>query len=98
MLPRVRDVRRMGSAALDLCFVACGRLDAYVERGPQAVGPRRRPAGRARRRAVGSRGSHGEPAGELLTTAAPASIYDAFQACLLTSGFGDWPMPEWPVT
>lgn len=31
LLPRVRDIRRMGSAALDLCFVACGRLDAYFE-------------------------------------------------------------------
>jgi myo-inositol-1(or 4)-monophosphatase len=31
LLPRVRDVRRYGSAALDLCMVACGRLDAYFE-------------------------------------------------------------------
>ncbi|MFC5994106.1 inositol monophosphatase family protein [Pseudonocardia hispaniensis] len=33
MLPRVRDVRRAGSAALDLCAVAAGWLDAYVEHG-----------------------------------------------------------------
>lgn len=33
LLPRVRDVRRFGSAALDLCAVACGRLDGYFERG-----------------------------------------------------------------
>jgi myo-inositol-1(or 4)-monophosphatase len=33
ILPRVRDVRRAGAAALDLCFVACGRLDGYYERG-----------------------------------------------------------------
>ncbi len=33
MLPRVRDVRRIGSAALDLCMVAAGRLDAYYEHG-----------------------------------------------------------------
>jgi myo-inositol-1(or 4)-monophosphatase len=26
-----RDVRRLGSAALDLCYVACGRFDAYWE-------------------------------------------------------------------
>lgn len=31
VLPQVRDVRRYGSAALDLCMVACGRLDAYFE-------------------------------------------------------------------
>jgi myo-inositol-1(or 4)-monophosphatase len=33
MLPKVRDVRRIGSAALDLCMVAAGRLDAYYEHG-----------------------------------------------------------------
>jgi myo-inositol-1(or 4)-monophosphatase len=31
LLPRVRDIRRRGSAALDLCAVAAGRLDAYYE-------------------------------------------------------------------
>ncbi|MDE0196147.1 MAG: inositol monophosphatase family protein [bacterium] len=31
LLGRVRDIRRMGSAALDLCSVACGRVDAYYE-------------------------------------------------------------------
>ncbi len=33
LLPRVRDIRRMGAAAVDLCSVACGRLDAYYEHG-----------------------------------------------------------------
>lgn len=32
MLPRVRDVRRFGSAALDLAWAAAGRVDAYFER------------------------------------------------------------------
>lgn len=31
----IRDIRRAGSAALDLCSVACGRLDAYFEWGLQ---------------------------------------------------------------
>lgn len=31
VLPRVRDLRRIGSAALDLCAVAAGRVDAYYE-------------------------------------------------------------------
>ena len=31
VLPRVRDIRRAGSAALDLASVACGRVDAYYE-------------------------------------------------------------------
>jgi len=35
LLPRVRDIRRMGAAALDLCWVAAGRFDAYFERGIQ---------------------------------------------------------------
>ena len=33
LLHEVRDVRRMGSAALDLCSVAAGRVDAFVEEG-----------------------------------------------------------------
>jgi len=32
VIPRVRDVRRFGSAALDLCWTALGRFDAYFER------------------------------------------------------------------
>ena len=28
LLPRIRDIRRMGAAAVDLCSVACGRVDA----------------------------------------------------------------------
>lgn len=31
----LRDVRRMGAASVDLCSVACGRIDAYWERGLQ---------------------------------------------------------------
>ncbi len=31
LLPQIRDIRRFGSAALDLCLVAAGRLDAYFE-------------------------------------------------------------------
>ena len=33
LLPRVRDVRRLGAAALDLAWAAAGRVDAYYERG-----------------------------------------------------------------
>ena len=31
MLPQLRDIRRLGAAAVDLCLVACGRVDAYLE-------------------------------------------------------------------
>ena len=33
VLPRVRDIRRVGAAALDLAWCACGRFDGYYERG-----------------------------------------------------------------
>jgi myo-inositol-1(or 4)-monophosphatase len=33
LLPLVRDIRRPGAAALDLCWTAAGRHDAYFERG-----------------------------------------------------------------
>ncbi|WP_407671890.1 inositol monophosphatase family protein [Oerskovia douganii] len=33
VLPEVRDIRRLGSAAIDLCLVASGSLDLYYERG-----------------------------------------------------------------
>jgi len=33
LLPHVRDIRRGGSAAVDLCSVAAGRIDAFFERG-----------------------------------------------------------------
>ncbi|MEO3863174.1 inositol monophosphatase family protein [Acrocarpospora sp. B8E8] len=35
VLPRVRDIRRGGSCAVDLCSVAAGRVDGYYERGTQ---------------------------------------------------------------
>jgi myo-inositol-1(or 4)-monophosphatase len=33
VLPEVRDIRRAGSAALDMCWVGAGRVDAYFETG-----------------------------------------------------------------
>ena len=33
LLPRIRDIRRIGSSALDLCNVGEGAVDAYVEEG-----------------------------------------------------------------
>lgn len=34
VIPEVRDIRRMGSAAVDMCLLAEGVLDGYYERGP----------------------------------------------------------------
>jgi myo-inositol-1(or 4)-monophosphatase len=36
VIPRIRDIRRFGAAAPDLCYLAAGRLDAYYE---QWLGP-----------------------------------------------------------
>jgi myo-inositol-1(or 4)-monophosphatase len=36
VIPQVRDIRRFGAAAADLCYVAAGRFDAYYE---QWLGP-----------------------------------------------------------
>jgi fructose-1,6-bisphosphatase/inositol monophosphatase family enzyme len=33
LLPRIRDIRRVGVASVDLCAVAAGRLDGFYERG-----------------------------------------------------------------
>src|SRR5205823_5640137 len=33
IISRVRDIRRAGAASIDLCWVACGRLDGYYEEG-----------------------------------------------------------------
>jgi myo-inositol-1(or 4)-monophosphatase len=62
VLPRVRDIRRAGAAALDLCWVACGRVDAYYERGLQ---PWDWAAGAliAREAGAGVRSLDGEPSG-----------------------------------
>jgi len=36
LIGKVRDIRRMGAASLDLCALAAGRIDAYYERGLSA--------------------------------------------------------------
>jgi myo-inositol-1(or 4)-monophosphatase len=33
LIGQIRDIRRMGAAAVDLCSVACGRVDGFYERG-----------------------------------------------------------------
>jgi myo-inositol-1(or 4)-monophosphatase len=95
LVPVVRDVRRLGSAALDLCFLACGRLDAYVERG---LKPWDLAAGGLIATEAGARvgGLHGADASERIIVAAPAGFFPAFEEGLLRAGFGDWPLPSWP--
>jgi myo-inositol-1(or 4)-monophosphatase len=69
VLPRVRDIRRAGSAAVDLCSVASGGVDAYYERGVNLWDIA---AGALIASEAGARvtGLHGRPAGRSMTLAA----------------------------
>lgn len=74
LLPRVRDIRRAGAAAVDLCWVASGQVDAYYERGLHdwdlAAGSLvAREAGAV----VG--GMHGANPGEAMTIAAAPALF-----------------------
>jgi myo-inositol-1(or 4)-monophosphatase len=85
VLPRVRDIRRIGSAALDLSALAAGRLDGFYERG---LNPWDHAAGALIAREAGGRvgGVNGGPeSGELLVAAAP-SVYDGLLELLLSAG------------
>jgi myo-inositol-1(or 4)-monophosphatase len=74
VLPRVRDIRRSGSAATDLCSVAAGEVDAYYERGVHYWDVA---AGGLIAREAGARtgGLHGQPAGTDMTMAAAAGLF-----------------------
>jgi myo-inositol-1(or 4)-monophosphatase len=69
VVPRVRDVRRVGAASLDLCAVASGRVDAFYEQG---LKPWDLAAGGLVAEEAGARvaGLRGAPAGERMVVAA----------------------------
>ncbi|GAA2625799.1 inositol monophosphatase family protein [Streptomyces axinellae] len=81
LLPRVRDIRRTGSAAIDLCEVACGRLDGFYERG---LHPWDLAAGDLIAREAGALtgGRPGLPADWELTLAASPGVFEALQPLL----------------
>jgi len=74
VLPRVRDIRRFGSAALDLCAAAEGTIDAFYEKGLAAWDLA---AGGLIAREAGLivSGLRGAPAGPDLALAAPAALH-----------------------
>lgn len=81
LIPQVRDIRRLGSAAVDLCWLSAGRVDAYYERGLQpwdlcAAGVIAREAGAI----VG--GLDGAPASEELVIAANPVLFAKLNALL----------------
>jgi len=75
ILPRVRDIRRGGAAALDLAWCACNRYDAYYERGvqPWDVSAGGLIAGRA---GLAVRELEGGPDGPPGVVAAPPGLVD----------------------
>ena len=86
LLPQIADIRRFGSCALDLCSVADGSLDGYVEEGIggawdyAAGGLVAREAG-ARTEVLTGVG------GRILVIAAPAAAYDDFRVLVDECGY-----------
>ncbi len=81
LLPQIRDIRRSGSAAVDLCLVAAGRLDAFYERGlnywDYAAG-----ALIAAEAGALVTGLAGRPPGSSMTVAAGPGLYEALTGAL----------------
>lgn len=92
VIGEIRDIRRAGSAALDLCSVACGRLDAYFEWGLQ---PWDMAAGRVIVEEAG--GQTDVPAtydGGPLLVASNGRLFDEFRALIGTAAEGSLPGQE----
>ena len=81
LIPLIRDIRRQGSAALDLCAVAAGRIDAYFERG---LHPWDHAAGALIASEAGAHvgGLAGAPAGALMTLAAERGLFAQLEPLL----------------
>ncbi|WP_326653100.1 MULTISPECIES: inositol monophosphatase family protein [unclassified Streptomyces] len=87
LIPRLRDIRRSGSAAVDLCDVAAGRLDGYYERG---LSPWDLSAGDLIAREAGALtgGRPGDTANGDLAVAASPGVFEPLQSLL--EEFGAW--------
>ncbi|MFB9391087.1 inositol monophosphatase family protein [Streptomyces coeruleoprunus] len=87
LIPRLRDIRRSGSAAIDLADVAAGRLDGYYER---CLRPWDRAAGVLLAREAGALtgGRPGSPPSDDLTVAAAPGVFEPLQALL--EDLGAW--------
>ena len=79
LLPHVRDIRRMGSAAVDLCHVGMGALDAYFERGLHQWDWA---AGALVVTEAGAQVAHVGDGARKLTVAAGPGLFDALQEAL----------------
>jgi myo-inositol-1(or 4)-monophosphatase len=85
VLPEVGDVRRLGAASLDLCFVAAGRVDAYFEHG---LHPWDHAAGGLIATEAGcvASGLRGRPPSEILYAVTGAGLAPSFFALLESAG------------
>lgn len=85
LLPQVRDIRRIGSASLDLCALAAGRIDAYYERGLNVWD---HAAGALIAREAGARvaGVGGGVESKALIVAAAPGLYEELAAALRSAG------------
>jgi myo-inositol-1(or 4)-monophosphatase len=90
VMPLVRDIRRLGSAAIDLCLAAEGITDAYFEQGLQ---PWDGAAGYlvAREAGLVVGGLDGAPPAELLTVAAPPALFGPLTELLAQEPRADRP-------
>jgi len=81
LITRVRDIRRFGAAALDLCMAAEGMVDAYFEKG---LNPWDHAAGGLVAAEAGLRvaGLDGRPADHLMLIAAPPALFDELHKML----------------
>jgi myo-inositol-1(or 4)-monophosphatase len=85
LLPQVRDIRRFGSCALDLCHVAEGLLDAYVEEG---VNLWDHAAGSLIAEGAGARSELAPGAGgQELLVCAPEHGFEEFRNAVAEAGF-----------
>lgn len=85
LLPQVRDLRRMGAAVVDFCWLARGRVDGYFE---QSLNPWDLAAGAliAREAGIVVRGVHGEDEREGVMVAAKPGIAEALRIALIEAG------------
>jgi myo-inositol-1(or 4)-monophosphatase len=81
VLPKIRDVRRFGCASIDLCSLACGRVDGYYEQG---LKPWDLAAGGLIATEAGAvvGGLAGRPPGESLVVAAPPGLFEQLEPLL----------------
>ncbi|GID97080.1 inositol monophosphatase family protein [Amorphoplanes digitatis] len=82
LITRVRDIRRLGAAAIDLCLAAEGGVDAYFEKG---LNPWDHAAGGLVAAEAGLRvsGLGGAAAGGDMLVAAPPALFDALHDALV---------------